>query len=230
MNNVFKLADSLEALVDQAQPNLDRLVDTSQKRVSELVDKNKKMVTDILDQKKQLESNIELKRDRIAEYEAKLQHINIPTRPSPSSQEQRQRHQSLAKQNDYLKSDRDKLKQAIQRKKDEQQSKQEQDTTLLSRTKAELQACIEVTKMEMINKPGGNEVKIVMKAINPHDPEQVFSLTHYLDEHMDYKIIQIDPPLPQSFLFPLLEDLNMSRDFYGFLKKIRSAFKDMVKE
>lgn len=57
--------------------------------------------------------------------------------------------------------------------------------------------------------------------IDQNDWEKEFSFVIDVSE-ANYRVIECQPGLPH--MSPLLERLNMDRDFYGFLKRVRKAF------
>ncbi|KAI1309952.1 kinetochore-associated Ndc80 complex subunit spc25 [Mortierella claussenii] len=72
-----------------------------------------------------------------------------------------------------------------------------------------------------------DHIGFVFTRINELDWDQEFSVTVDVSQH-DFAVSDCSPALPE--LSSLLRYLNDTRDFYGFLKRARKAFKDLSKK
>ncbi|KAF9348600.1 kinetochore-associated Ndc80 complex subunit spc25 [Mortierella sp. NVP85] len=72
-----------------------------------------------------------------------------------------------------------------------------------------------------------DQIGFVFTRINELDWEQEYSITVDVSQH-EYAVAECSPMLPD--LSSLVRYLNDTRDFYGFIKKVRKAFKDMTKK
>ncbi|WVR00001.1 hypothetical protein IAU59_007143 [Kwoniella sp. CBS 9459] len=61
--------------------------------------------------------------------------------------------------------------------------------------------------------------------LDPNDPAREFSILIDVSKQ-DYSVPNCDPPLPS--LPELVRQLNSDRDFYGFIKKVRKAFRALI--
>ncbi|KAF9921724.1 kinetochore-associated Ndc80 complex subunit spc25 [Linnemannia zychae] len=72
-----------------------------------------------------------------------------------------------------------------------------------------------------------DHIGFVFTRISEQDWEREYSITVDVSQH-DFAVSDCSPSLPE--LPALLRYLNETRDFYGFLKKARQAFKDLSKK
>ncbi|KAK3827433.1 MAG: chromosome segregation protein Spc25-domain-containing protein [Benniella sp.] len=72
-----------------------------------------------------------------------------------------------------------------------------------------------------------DQIGFVFTRINELDWEQECSITVDVSQH-EYAVAECSPILPG--LSSLVRYLNDTRDFYGFIKRVRKAFKDMTKK
>ncbi|KAF9383140.1 kinetochore-associated Ndc80 complex subunit spc25 [Mortierella sp. AD011] len=72
-----------------------------------------------------------------------------------------------------------------------------------------------------------DHIGFVFTRINELDWDQEYSITIDVSQH-EFAVSDCTPNLPE--LPSLLRYLNDTRDFYGFLKRVRKAFKDLSKK
>ncbi|KAG0234915.1 kinetochore-associated Ndc80 complex subunit spc25 [Mortierella sp. GBA43] len=72
-----------------------------------------------------------------------------------------------------------------------------------------------------------DHIGFVFTRINEQDWDQEYTITVDVSQH-DYAVADCNPSLPE--LPSLIRYLNDTRDFYGFIKKVRKAFKDQSKK
>ncbi|KAI8370201.1 hypothetical protein BD560DRAFT_396672 [Blakeslea trispora] len=225
---LFELANSIENLIVQAQTDVDNHIETTEVEVLNFTEECKKKAIQLKEQKSRLISEIESVNDRKLELEKKLNEIHSRTLSSQEAYEKRQTLESVEQHNQLLRSERDQLESILQKKRKEQQAKKTLDDKLVKETMTQLQASINLMQLELINaKDNGNLIKVVMKHVNPHNPEQAFTLVHDLDEEERYRLVQSDPVLPQAYMSPILNELNNTRDYYAFLKKVRKIYQSL---
>ncbi|KAG9296402.1 hypothetical protein G9A89_014994 [Geosiphon pyriformis] len=94
-----------------------------------------------------------------------------------------------------------------------------------SRNEPELRRYMETLKMTF----EGIRADVLLfhfKCISDHDSERVYSFILNLSEQQ-YRVTKCN--LPTNQVNDLVDELNRSRDFFGFLKKIRKAFRENYK-
>ncbi|PWY98196.1 hypothetical protein BCV70DRAFT_201985 [Testicularia cyperi] len=73
----------------------------------------------------------------------------------------------------------------------------------------------------------GDQLKFTFNLMNPDDWSQECHYTIDVSSSR-YKVISISPKLPSTVLDPLVDELNTTRKFYTFVKKMRSALRNQV--
>ncbi|KAF8934461.1 kinetochore-associated Ndc80 complex subunit spc25 [Dissophora ornata] len=91
------------------------------------------------------------------------------------------------------------------------------------KNKPELASFESILAMRII----GDHIGFTFTRINELDWDQEYSITVDVSQH-DFAVSDCDPVLPE--LPSLLRYLNDTRDFYGFLKRVRKTFKDSAKK
>ncbi|KAG0361712.1 kinetochore-associated Ndc80 complex subunit spc25 [Gamsiella multidivaricata] len=72
-----------------------------------------------------------------------------------------------------------------------------------------------------------DQIGFVFTRISEQDWDREYTITVDVSQH-EFAVEDCSPALPELQL--LLRYLNETRDFYGFLKKVRKAFKDLAKK
>ncbi|KAF9954774.1 kinetochore-associated Ndc80 complex subunit spc25 [Modicella reniformis] len=72
-----------------------------------------------------------------------------------------------------------------------------------------------------------DQIGFVFTRISELNWDKEYSMTVDVSQH-DYSVAECNPVLPE--VQSLLRYLNDTRDFYGFIKKVRKAFKDLTKK
>ncbi|KAF9992549.1 kinetochore-associated Ndc80 complex subunit spc25 [Entomortierella chlamydospora] len=99
------------------------------------------------------------------------------------------------------------------------------------KNKPELASFESILAMRIVGVKGKFPIKdhigFVFTRINELDWDQEYSITVDVSQH-EFAVSDCTPNLPE--LPSLLRHLNDTRDFYGFLKRVRKAFKDLSKK
>lgn len=129
----------------------------------------------------------------------------------------------LEKEND-LKQEVQELKEKLKKKNEEKKEKLEQISAQLDSARSEIEFLEPTLNME-IKKRSGGILSFTFKDISFSNPLQLCSF-HLDISSREYKLIETDPPIPEQAL--LIKELNDSRNFYSFLKSIRSCLKSAI--
>ncbi|GAA5813402.1 hypothetical protein MFLAVUS_006880 [Mucor flavus] len=181
--------------------------------------------TQLSEIKNALIKKIELKSNTINEYEKKLAESKELSSALELSN-YKVESETLSKENDKLQALVDQRLAILEAKKAENILKKASTLENERRDKIELMACVKYTQLDMSTEKE-NHVKFSFKSISQVDPEKVFYFVLYLSESSIFQVTECRPEIPE--LDSLVAEVNIDRDIYSFVKRMRRSFVEIDK-
>ncbi|KAI8082240.1 chromosome segregation protein Spc25-domain-containing protein [Thamnidium elegans] len=184
-----------------------------------------KQITQLSEIKDVLLKKIELQSNTIKEYEKKLsksKELSISLELSNYKVES----ETVSKESEKLQALVDQKLELLEEKKAENISKKASTLENDRRDKAELMACVKYTQLDMSTEKE-NHVKFSFKSISQVDTEKVFYFVLYLSESSIFQVTECQPEIPE--MDSLLAEVNLDRDIYSFVKRMRRSFVEINK-
>ncbi|KAG2230178.1 hypothetical protein INT48_003483 [Thamnidium elegans] len=134
--------------------------------------------------------------------------------------------ETVSKESEKLQALVDQKLELLEEKKAENISKKASTLENDRRDKAELMACVKYTQLDMSTEKE-NHVKFSFKSISQVDTEKVFYFVLYLSESSIFQVTECQPEIPE--MDSLLAEVNLDRDIYSFVKRMRRSFVEINK-
>jgi len=74
----------------------------------------------------------------------------------------------------------------------------------------------------------GNKLRLVFTSLDPTDHSRAFAFTVNVNENEEYEIQECMPALQNEVLEEMVEGVNLTNDFGGFVRGVRNAFKELL--
>ncbi|GAA5795837.1 hypothetical protein HPULCUR_001199 [Helicostylum pulchrum] len=134
--------------------------------------------------------------------------------------------ETVSKESEKLQALVDQKLAILEEKKVENISKKASTLENERRDKNELMACVKYTQLDMSTEKE-NHVKFSFKSISQVDTEKVFYFVLYLSESNIFRVTECQPEIPE--MDSLLAKVNIDRDIYSFVKRVRRSFVEVNK-
>ncbi|KAI9272096.1 chromosome segregation protein Spc25-domain-containing protein [Helicostylum pulchrum] len=184
-----------------------------------------KQFTQLSEMKNAFIKNIEFQSNTISEYEKKLaksKELSVALELSNYKVES----ETVSKESEKLQALVDQKLAILEEKKVENISKKASTLENERRDKNELMACVKYTQLDMSTEKE-NHVKFSFKSISQVDTEKVFYFVLYLSESNIFRVTECQPEIPE--MDSLLAEVNIDRDIYSFVKRVRRSFVEVNK-
>mmetsp|Transcript_19704 Transcript_19704/g.41195 ORF Transcript_19704/g.41195 Transcript_19704/m.41195 type:complete len:241 (-) Transcript_19704:52-774(-) len=74
----------------------------------------------------------------------------------------------------------------------------------------------------------GNKLRLVFTSLDPNDHSRAFAFTVNVNESEEYEIQECMPKLDDLVLSEMVNNVNQTNDFGGFVRGVRNAFKEQI--